>query len=53
MVYNFLIVGADKKDNLTEFGINILFSRFDYDQDLMLSYEDFVKGISPINNYQI
>ena len=53
MVYNFLVSGTQKNDNLTEFGISLIFSRFDYDRDLMISYEDFVKGISPINNYQI
>ena len=53
MVYNFLVSGSQKNDNLTEFGISLLFSRFDYDRDLMISYEDFVRAISPIYNYKI
>ena len=53
MVYNFLVSGTQKNDNLTEFGISLIFSRFDYDRDLMISYEDFVRAISPIYNYKI
>ena len=53
MVFNFLVSGAQKNDNLTEFGISLIFSRFDYDKDLMISYEDFVRAISPIYNYKI
>jgi hypothetical protein len=47
MFYNYLIKNINLIDSIP---FESLFNRIDFDEDLMISYEDFAKFISPLNN---
>ena len=47
MLYNYLIQNNNVIDSIP---FECLFNRIDYDEYLMISYEDFAKFVSPNNN---
>ncbi len=47
MLYNYLIKNINLIDSIP---FESLFNRIDFDEDLMISYEDFAKFVSPLNN---
>ena len=47
MFYNYLIKNNNLIDSIP---FESLFNRIDFDEDLMISYEDFAKFVSPLNN---
>ena len=53
MLYNYLIENVSNGETIDDFLINLIYNRMDLDKDLLISYDDFAMGISPIDVYQV
>ena len=49
MLYNYLIENVFNGETIDDFLINLIYNRMDLDKDLLISYDDFAMGISPID----